>query len=397
MNFTSKLAPRTITGADLMIADYSIPVTPEIETLIKKHNLHVGGKYRPPKEVFEEFWQEVKKSNIQPTPGGSAANTLVTLKRMLPEMNVIFYGITANDEVGKMLRTSLTDNGVTVLPPPESLAPQAGNPPMHARSVVLRYPDGDRITVTDNGNAKDYLTADVLKSDPSDIFLPFSLRTKLGVPHGIESNPTHTPNLPDMMSSKRWAAGTRMVSSLFTHSKLDPAEQQYAEWQACSSNVILSNGEELARALLENRDATQPVTALEEDMAMEKLHVLLEEKNALRNPEHIKNKEQVAFITLGKRGCAVITQDGIQKIPRVEIESKDIVNTVGAGDTAFGGFLAGYYRGLSHDISAKIGMRLAAEKLKTNQARLEYPLAILENTDPALSAHFSIRSVQTMR
>src|SRR5690606_23795045 len=93
------------------------------------------------------------------------------------------------------------------------------------------------------------------------------------------------------------------------------------------------------------------------------------------------------FITLGKEGCAVITQHGIERLPpAVNMEGKKTYN-LGAGDTAFAGFIAGHTRGLDPMQSAEIAMALAGEKIKINNgSRLPDPLGTLRNMRPELAA-----------
>jgi len=120
--------------------------------------------------------------------------------------------------------------------------------------------------------------------------------------------------------------------------------------------------------------------------------------------EEVREKtHQVAFITLGKKGAAVITADGgIKKVAAAPFFEVDIKNTLGAGDSAFAGFLNGYLakRNLGLDDAtlnfedcARLGMWMAREKLLVDAARIPDPREAIKSrlaatalgTDPYLA------------
>ncbi len=117
------------------------------------------------------------------------------------------------------------------------------------------------------------------------------------------------------------------------------------------AHIILGNEEELARIY-----ATSP------EAALEKLQGAF-------------SGEQVGFITCGVRGAALVTTERVEMIAAPP--AANVVSTLGAGDTAFAGFLAGYIRKKDYRECADIAMALAAAKLSVNAARLPDPKAAL--------------------
>lgn len=68
---------------------------------------------------------------------------------------------------------------------------------------------------------------------------------------------------------------------------------------------------------------------------------------------------QLAVVTVGARGCLVVTPDGVLHAPAEPVER--VLDTTGAGDLFAAGFLFGYTRSLSLAECARIGSIAAAE------------------------------------
>ena len=121
---------------------------------------------------------------------------------------------------------------------------------------------------------------------------------------------------------------------------------------------------------------------LNEALQKETLKLKCDPKNIAQGETRWKgDTSQVAFVSLGKEGSVVVTKekDGVgKKVPVAELDEKEILNRIGAGDTSYAGFLAGYMEKkqnpqISYDDCANLGMWLAREKLKVDGPRIPNP------------------------
>lgn len=354
---------KKILSSDILIIDANIKLSenPEMARLVQKYELMPGGKTALNAEQFKEFSAALADHPVTFTPGGSAANTLTTLSKLMGgELEANFIGVTGKSAYSQMIKEGLDEASVRLIPEEIHGEPR----PESAVSFVLIYPDGQRTIATYPGNAKDLLKpnmiTDELVRDSDVVFVQGSLWQKLGA------------DFPDRLMDKRWMEGKKLWLAMPTHAKFGEEKADLFQWLIPSADVILSNEEELARIY-----KTTP------DQALQKLQDTFRAHRASDRLEKI-GQLQVGFITRGEKGAAVVTREKIHLIDPVAINPKDIKNTVGAGDTAFAGFLMGQLRGLPHEISAQIAMTLAAEKLKINQARLPSPKQALKTAMPAL-------------
>jgi sugar/nucleoside kinase (ribokinase family) len=75
--------------------------------------------------------------------------------------------------------------------------------------------------------------------------------------------------------------------------------------------------------------------------------------------ERVQQDCQLAVVTVGARGCLVVTPDGVLHAPAEPVDK--VLDTTGAGDLFAAGFLFGYTRSMSLAECARIGSIAAAE------------------------------------
>lgn len=355
-----------ILSSDILVADMivSLEGNEKLQALVEKYQITTAGsgKKALSKEQFDEISRAVEGHPITIQPGGSSANVLTTLSKLLPEVDVQLIGVTGGSMYSSMIRQSLAEAGVTLLP--ETL-PEGKPSPKTAVSYVIMFPNGKRAIVTYPGNAKDILTPDIITDDlvrQSDVLLvQGSLWQKL-----------HW-GFADKLLDLRWKHHKELWLALPTHAEFGEEKAGHFQWLLTSANVVMGNEEELARIY-----HTSPQAALSCLQNTFRHHKVLEREGRQR-------RKPVGFITRGKEGAAIVTEDGIEYVKPARIEKEEIVNELGAGDTAFSGFAAGYLKGLPHHHSAQLAMTLAAEKLKINGARLPDPGRALRDAAPHLA------------
>lgn len=363
--------PIRIFSSDILIADVIVNLEGNgyLQELVKRYGLKPGGKAPLSKQQFEELSAAIDGYPVTITPGGSAANTLTTLSRLMEdEVDVTFMGVTGGSMYSKMIKEALGRAKVNLIPNKVT----GDIRPESAVSFVIVYPDGQRTIATYPGNAKDLLKPELISGeliDKNDVmFLQGSLWQKLG------------SNFPDKIMNECWKKGKELWLALPTHAKFGKEKADLFQWLVPSANLILGNDDELARIY-----KTTPEDALNKLHETFKHNKILEKKGMAR-------RRQVGFITMGEYGAAVVTEDGVIQIDPLAVNPENIKNTVGAGDTAFAGFALGYLKGLPHDISAKVAMTLAGEKLRYNQARLPEPKAILAYLMPSIHQQLFAKS-----
>ncbi len=352
-----------ILSSDILIIDANIKLaeSPAMQALVDKYDLKPGGKFPLDKAKFDEFSRAMVGSPVTFTPGGSSANTLTTLRKLLgDDLDVDFYGVTGQSSYSNMIRGGLDEAGVKLLPkelPPEPRSESAF-------SFVLRYPNGQRTIATYPGNAREVLKSELIQNEnveKSDIiFVQGSLWQKLD------------EDFANKLLRLRWEQDKELWLAMPTHTKFGEERADQFQYLIPSANLVLGNDEELARVY-----KTTPEDALA------KLQATFKDNDAF-TPAGKKKPKQVGFITMGKDGAAVVTEDEIIRVPMADINTSEVKNTVGAGDTAFAGFALGYLKGLSHEASAKMAMVLAGEKVKINTARLPDPKQTLKEAMPTM-------------
>jgi len=152
--------------ADLLLTDVIVKLEdyPELQKLVEEYQHHgqlTKDKNKlaiKDKKKFDRFLSLVDLDKAQIIPGGSSANTITTLSKMLPDdidatfMGVVPEGKKPNDRDSK-IRDSLAEANVKLL------AQSNGHVPESGISIVMVPKDGQRLIVSWPGNMQQILKA----------------------------------------------------------------------------------------------------------------------------------------------------------------------------------------------------------------------------------------------
>jgi sugar/nucleoside kinase (ribokinase family) len=307
-----------------------------------------------------EFSMALKGVSVTVAPGGSSANMLTTLSKLLgkEEVEVRFLGMPGNGEYGDTIRDSLTESGIALVP---ERFPLCNAPMESAVSYVFTYPDGQCTIATYSGNAKD-----VLK--PAMIAEHLVKNSEILLVQGSLWHKFH-PEFSDRLLKLCEKHQRQLWLTLPTQHNL--TEEETAKFMNAlnSASLVFGNHAELQR-----------LYELPLDQSLQHL------QKAFRDRERAGAQGRVlGFITYGKEGAAVVGAHGIDHVQPSHIADAEILNTLGAGDTSYAGFAAGYLKKLPDTVSAQIAMTLAGEKLRYNGSRLPDPKTTLNTVAPDLA------------
>jgi adenosine kinase len=89
-------------------------------------------------------------------------------------------------------------------------------------------------------------------------------------------------------------------------------------------------------------------------------------KHLANLPKTNSKRKRVAIVTQGTDPTIVAVQgeDDVKTFPVHQIDSKEIVDTTGAGDAFAGGFFAGIAKGEKLEAAVDMGQWLAAQSLR---------------------------------
>jgi ribokinase len=245
-------------------------------------------------------------------PGGKGANTAVAAARL--GASVALLGATGSDQYGELLRTSLRDSGVGT-----DLVRTSERPTGIAHITVT--PDGENSIVVSPG-ANGEITTDDVDAVPLHGVKVLVANLEVPVPvveHGIAAAA---------------AAGVRPVLNL------SPVAPVAAATLALLDPLVVNEHE--ARSL-----APGSFAAL------------------------LDLGPRSAVVTLGARGAAVVTRDGVTE---VAAPSVDAVDTTGAGDAFAGALAARLAAGDDLVAAAGFAVRVAATSVTRHGAQPSYPV-----------------------
>ncbi len=369
---------KKILTSDISIADYIVELdgNAKLQAMAETLGMKPDGKLSITKDQFNALLATAGECGVIITPGGSSANVMATLGKLLEgKVHGDFISATGREEFADQIRTDLKKSNVTLLP--KHLNPPEDNTVETAQSFVLLYPNGKRSIATYPGNAGKLLKADMITDDmvknADAMLIQGSLWQKLDW--------DFTDKLLDLRAKHK----KELWLALPTHAQFGADKKDHFEWLLPSSNVVMANIGELARVTgivgskVEEKDITPAQRA-------EALNILQQAFQEHFHDKHhfIDNKQQVGFITMGKEGAAVVTYDKIEYVQAAK-DPEGKINTLGAGDTSFAGFLAGHVQGLPPKECAEIAMELAGAKLKVNGPRLRDPQMALHHQAPELA------------
>ena len=354
-----------ILSSDLLIADVIAPLdgNKQLWELADKYRMQPGNKLVLTEEQFKEFSTALKGVEVTVTPGGSSANMLSTLGKLLgKEVEVRFIGMPGNGAYGNTLRDAMKEAAIVLVP---ERFPQSNSQMESAVSFVFVYPDGQCTIATYAGNAKE-----VMK--PAMVAEHLVKNSEILLVQGSLWHKFHT-EFADRLLKLCERHHKQLWLTLPTQAHLNPEENAKFMSALTHANLVFGNQAELERLY------NLPLA-----------HALQHLQKTLRDHERAEPEEgtpgnALGFITYGKNGAAIVGPHGVEEVQPIAIDDDDIKNTLGAGDTAYAGFAVGYLKKLPDSFSARIAMALAGEKLRVNSSRLADPKATLNTAAPDLA------------
>ncbi len=350
-----------ILSGDILIADVIAPLdgNQPLWDLVEKYHMGPGNKQSLDEIQLNEFSSALKGVSVTVTPGGSSANMLTTLSKLLgKDVEVRFLGMPGNGTYGETIRSSLNESGIALVP---ERFPQCCSHMESAVSFVFTYPDGQCTIATYSGNAKE-----VLK--PAMIAEHLVKNSEILLVQGSLWHKFH-PEFSDRLLKLCERHHRQLWLTLPTQANLTQDESDKFMHALSSANMVFGNHAELER-----------LYSLPLEQALQHM------QKTFRDRERAGGEGRtVGFITQGENGAAIVGAHGVDYVQPLHLEISEIQNTLGAGDTAYAGFAAGYLKKLPDAVSAHIAMTLAGEKLRINGSRLPDPKTTLNTVAPDLA------------
>jgi len=350
----------TIHSAGVSYNDWVTQVNEELEDLMTRYRLVPKEKYsvgNGPGQVdiktFSTILEAVKRT-VKSTHGGSSGNILCTIQRMLGDCVRTSYQTVIDERSGHVIGKSFKNAGVTVIPPKQTHALESGD------SIVIRVPGGERTIITNDGNARNVLCKEFLDDShirDSDItFLEGSLWQKLGA------------DTSDALATWRWNHAKTLCLALPTKMEFAYQNADRFRFLIPSTNVVLGNLDELSY-----------IYGVDKASAPGELMKQFQSSILKPSPHDPIYRDPTGFITDDKNGFYYITRDGYELVRGTPNEYLNIVNRLGAGDTALAGALVGALVGLPNNQCCELGNTLAEAKICDHDgAQLLQPLEALK-------------------
>ncbi|CAB4441529.1 unnamed protein product [Rhizophagus irregularis] len=304
----------------------------EVEKLIKKYGLL-------PKPIDKDFnkingfLNEVSKyPDTLKVPGGTAQNSLRGAQRLLPPNSTVIIGCIGKDEMGKILRRVLNNDGVRT-----------------EYTEIDDYPTGvssfsklsnNNYFVRNNKGAATQYNLEDLKSPSKWKFVEnakyiyvcgFILKENFHIvkeiyKHALENNKIYATNLGSVKLVTKYKYRMDEISPYW--------------------DIIFGNeSEALAFAEMSNWNTTD---------------IFEVTKKLAQLPKHSSNFVRMAVITRDVRSTIYADQNGtIKEYPIIPIAENDLIDATGAGDSFVGGFLSQFIQGKSIDECIMAGHKLA--------------------------------------
>jgi len=263
------------------------------------------------KELYQLTTNRIQKS------GGSVANSLACVAQLGGKS--AFIGRVRNDNLGEIFTEEISRTGTIFKTPPSSIGPST------ARCLIFVTPDAQRTMCT-------YLGASVLL-EPKDLDLSAIREAKILYLEGYLWDNPAAKNAFIKAAEIAKNAGRKVALSLSDSFCVTRHRESFIELVEDYIDILFANEDEI-KSLYETSNL---------NLAIEKL----------------KEKCELAAITIGKNGSIVISK-GEKTIIDPFIFGKAIDST-GAGDLYAGGFLKGLSDGMNPLISAKIGSICAGQ------------------------------------
>ena len=302
------------------------------DAFLSKQGLEKGSMHLIDEEQAVRLYGEMGPG--REISGGSAGNTAAGLAAL--GLKAAFIGQVADDQLGNIYRHDIESQGI------DFLVPARGDVGATARSLILVTPDAQRTMNTFLGAAQ------LLEKDSVDL----SAVADSGIVYleGYLWDPAEPRAAMEAAIEAAHAAGRKVAFTLSDVFCVDRHREGF--WQLLNDgkvDILFANEAEAASMTMAN-DVEEAIAALAKVVP-------------------------ILVVTRSEAGATVVAGAERADVPAEPI--KRLVDTTGAGDLFAAGFLAGQARGLSLEVSLKLGAIAAVEVIQHYGARPEQDLKAL--------------------
>ncbi|MFO0389808.1 MAG: carbohydrate kinase family protein [Alphaproteobacteria bacterium] len=373
--------PFRVFATDISTVDknYSLIRNPALQAVADSYGCSKGSKGPLDDAQLADIAPRTSGNRFTEFAGGSSANTLATLSKLMGKDAIDIDFLSVVPEKGHaaaVIEAAMQKAELNLIRAkmPEGVAAQ------EATSYIFKHEDGEKSSLTHSGTARQALKKSMLKPDMMKDYDAIMVQGALWQKFDWD--------FVDELLDQRWKHGKELWLTLPTVAKFGESKKDFFEWLTRSANLVLANIKELAlvEGVIDASVKEENMTVAQKDEALRRLQASFNVDDAsFPDKQRMVNRHrQVGFITDGKYGSHVVTKDDIKYYPTEPLPVEEIANSAGIGDTAFAGFIYGYLNGMSHENSAKIGMALAKEKLREDAPRLMEPKNALKKVMPYL-------------
>ena len=351
-----------------------------------------GSKFVLPR--YRDYWavrslMRLSGLRIIKAPGGSSANTAMTLGKLLQGMDVKIklLGSVGDDRAGRKNLEAFRECGIQLVSTSAQIQDRT-----HTNLVIFSHEHQDRWIAKDSSDYDDSFFRKAI--DAVSGFLDKNRHENIEYP--IE--PVDVPSLLEkpslvvllaQLAEKKSAEFDEILNKCLqknipialsppTSKNYAPALKQQIIDALPNVDVFLCNAGELCALFGKN---TQD--------SLEEIRKIYAAPAQSRTKEQFFTGEQVAFVTNGNGTKYIVTKGSVDEIHT--IQSPKVVNTLGAGDTFAAGVLAMLARGASHNQAALFGSVLATCAVEQLHAVVDQPMeavrAFLDRVDQASEGH----------
>lgn len=267
--------------------------------------------------------EEVFVTNLKLHPGGSAANTIVGLKRLKVRAGIM--GKVGNDEDGDLLIEDFREEGVDTT----SILRGEGR---SGSAMILVDNDGNRAIIVDPG------VNDTIQCDEMDLEYISNFRL------------LHLTSFICREVQKSLESQKKLVDDFESDISFDPGM------------VYAKRGIGGLRGLLNSTKIFMPSEA--------ELRILTGESYRKGAALMLKEGPEIVAVKLGNRGCYITDGEQETEVPAYPVKA---IDTTGAGDAFNAGFIFGYLNGHDLEKCGKLGNQVAGYCIQHKGARRGLP------------------------
>jgi len=249
--------------------------------------------------------------------GGSAANTMTGVASF--GGTAAYIGKVSNDELGNVFGHDLRAVGVQFRPGQPDLETPTG------RCIIVVTPDAERTMNTYLGVSSLLCAADIDQATVA--------AGKVLYMEGYLYDRPEAKEAFRLAASVAHAHGRQVSLTLSDSFCVDRHRDDFRSLVTDEVDILFGNHDELL-SLYQVQSFDEAVSLVQRDC-------------------------HLAVITVGAKGCYIISRDGVLTAPAEDVEQ--VLDTTGAGDLFAAGFLYGYTRDMPLHECAKLGAIAAAE------------------------------------